>query len=515
MEQNPPPTTTPSWLHQQWQRARGLWARDIILGQVGEGATNVVIGKNNVQINVGGRNLTFPVYLIAAVLIVILGFLVYPIVEPIWWPSQMTGAYRIAIADFGEVTSTGAVRATKRGQAVSKWFFDNLFAEYNSATAVPDLDVARTMEIWHDLRSDIDKNVTFGVMPGRTAAEREAAAARLAARIGAHMVIYGNLVTDGAGLPQLDLAFYLAPTVNDETDALVGPHRLSKPLDLPAAFATDSPDANTTVASLLKVRTDAFFWLTVGLALDIQGRSAEALQLFQQAESMLTAWDERDGKEILYFFMGREELFLGNTTAAEAQFRHALALNAHYARAQIGLGSALLQQARAVAPAQRLQPPNLLLQAIDAYLRGLELAAQGEEPWVIDLANLALAKGYRLLGETYYHLDNGTEAQRFFELARQKANSVIPSLTAAGQYRLVAQAYETVGAANLQAGELWLRTAEPTKARPLLEAAKAAYTTCRAQGRQIFDQVLRELVIARCDQYTVVADALLKQVGEQ
>lgn len=494
---------------------RGLWARDIILGQVGEGATNVVIGKHNVQINVGGRNLTLPIYLIAAALLVILGFLVYPVVEPIWWPTQMTGAYRIAIADFGEVTSTGAVRATTRGQAVSQWFFDNLFAEYSSATAIPDLDVARTMEIWHDLRSDIDKNVTFGVMPGRTAAEREAAAARLAARIGAHMVIYGNLVTDAAGLPQLDLAFYLAPTVNDETDALVGPHRLSKPLALPATFTADNPDANTMVASLLKVRTNAFFWLTVGLALDIQGRSAAALQVFQQAEALLTDWDARDGKEILYFFIGREELFLGDAAAAEVHFRHALALNDSYARAQIGLGSALLQQARAVAPAQRLQPPNLLLQAIDAYVQGLALAAQGGEPWVIDLANLALAKGYRLLGETYYHLDNGPEAQRFFDLARQKANGVIPSLTAAAQYRLVAQAYETVGAANLQAGELWLRAAEPTKARPLLEAAKAAYTTCRAQGRQIFDQVLRDLVIARCDQYAMVADELLRRAGEQ
>ena len=509
-QHEPPPTKSNAWLQQQWQRVRGLWARDIVIGQVGEGATNVVIGKNNVQINVGGRNLSLPIYAIAGALLVILGLLLYPLVEPIWWPTQMTGTYRIAIANFGEIETSGSVRTTARGQAVSKWFFDNLFAEYNTATNLPNLDVARTIEIWHDLRSDIDKNVTFGVIKGRTDAEREAAAAHLAARIGAHMVIYGNLVNDATGLPQLDLAFYLAPNVNDETNALVGPHRLSKPLGLPATFDSDNPDANTTVASLLKTRTDAFFWLTVGLALDIQGRSQEALAVFRQAEANLKAWDEHDGKEILYFFIGREELFLGNTGEAEAQFRHALTLNPTYARAQVGLGSALLQQARAVAPTARLQPPNLLLQALDAYLHGLELAAQSDDPLLVDLANLALAKGYRLLGETYYHLDNLAEARRFFDLTRQKATQIIPSLTAAGQYRLVAQAHETVGAAYLQEGELLAGQQEVVTAKSLLTAAQTAYADCTAQGRQIFDQVLRDQVIERCERFTTVISDLLK-----
>ena len=160
-QHEPPPTKSNAWLQQQWQRVRGLWARDIVIGQVGEGATNVVIGKNNVQINVGGRNLSLPIYAIAGALLVILGLLLYPLVEPIWWPTQMTGTYRIAIANFGEIETSGSVRTTARGQAVSKWFFDNLFAEYNTATNLPNLDVARTIEIWHDLRSDIDKNSVY------------------------------------------------------------------------------------------------------------------------------------------------------------------------------------------------------------------------------------------------------------------------------------------------------------------------------------------------------------------
>ncbi|MEZ4860586.1 MAG: hypothetical protein R3C14_04740 [Caldilineaceae bacterium] len=38
------------WLRRQWLHLRTMRVRDIIIGQVGERATNVIIGKNNVQI---------------------------------------------------------------------------------------------------------------------------------------------------------------------------------------------------------------------------------------------------------------------------------------------------------------------------------------------------------------------------------------------------------------------------------------------------------------------------------
>lgn len=510
-----PSDHNPSWLQRQWERVRHFTARDVIIGQVGDGATNVIIGKNNVQINVGDHNLTLPVYAIALALLVILGVLLYPLVEPVWWPSQMTGTYRIAVANFGEVDSRERLQATERGRVVSKWFFDNLSGEYASTTMDVAQDVAKTIQIWHDLDPTSDKNVTFGVMRGKNATEREAAAAALANRIKAHMVIYGNLVTDEQGFPQLDLAFYLAPTVNDETAAIVGPHRLSKPLDLPATFTIDNPDANTSVASLLQVRTEAFFWLTVALTLDIQGRSAESLAVLRHAETVLTDWREEDGKEILYFFIGREELFLDNMEEAEAQFQHALALNPTYARAQIGLGSARLKQARGVPPAERLQAHSRLLQAVDDHLHGLELAALEGDPLVINLANLALAKSYRLLGETYYHLDQLAEAQQFFALTREKVAPLLAPLQAAGQIRLLAQAYEVQGAAYLQEADL-LRQSDPAQARGLLAAAADAYAACIAQGRQIVDQVLTNEVIGEgCQRYAEITATVLEELESQ
>jgi len=502
---------TQSWLQRQWQRVRALWARDIVIGQVGEGATNVVIGKNNIQINVAGRNLTLPIYLIGATLVLVLGLLLYPLVEPLWNPTQMTGPFRIAVADFGEINEGGNVRATARGAEMSKWFFDNLFGEYQSS----DTDVARTIELWHDLRPDIQKNVRFGIMRGDTAEARRAAAAKLAARVGAHMIIYGNLLTAGE-TPQLALEFYLSPLVNDETAAIVGPHRLGRPIELPTAFGTGSPDANTAVASLLKVRTDAFFWLTIGLTQDILGRSAEALATLRMAESTLTAWSDADGKELLYFFIGRQELFLGNAAAAEENFRHALAINATYARAQVALGSAQLRQARAVAPAARLQAPSLLWAALDSHLKGLSLAATAQEPLVIDLANLALAKTYRLLGETYYQLHKDTQARQFFALTRQKVAQIVEPLKAANQFRLLAQAYEAEGAAALQDGVLLLETNQVAEAKQLLLQAKNAYQHCIDQGRQTVDQVVTTQVIGEgCQKFYGVTEQYLAEVEKE
>jgi tetratricopeptide (TPR) repeat protein len=498
------------WLQRQWQRVRNLWARDIVIGQVGEGATNVVIGKNNVQINIGGRNLTLPIYLIVGTLLVILGILIYPLVNPIWNPTQMTGPFRIALANFGEIDARGQVHATPRGEEMSKWFFDSLFSEYQGSQ----VDVARTIEIWHDLRPDIKKNVTFGVMRGNTVEVRRAAAAKLANRVAAHMIIYGNLVTDG-DRPQLALEFYLSPLINDETAAIVGSHRLGRPITLPAAFSTGSPDANTAVATLLKVRTDAFFWLTVGLIQDILGRSQEALTTFRLAETMLSEWQDEDGKELLYFFIGRQELFLDDVVAAEAAFRHALAINPTYARAQVALGSALWKQAFAVPPTERFQPPNLLLQALDNHVKGLELAAKAQEPLVINLANLALAKTYRLLGETYFHLDQSEQARHFFDISRQKVTQVIEPLKTANQFRLLAQAYEVEGAAYLQEGVLLLEENKLGEAGKLLEQAKIAYQHCVEQGREIVDKVLETEVIGEgCQHYSETTDHYLQQVGK-
>jgi tetratricopeptide (TPR) repeat protein len=331
------------------------------------------------------------------------------------------------------------------------------------------------------------------------------------------MVIYGNLVTD-KGPSGLDLEFYLSPLVNDETASIVGSHRLGTPVPLPVPFDTDRPETNIVVSERLQVRTDALFWLTVGLTQQSLGRSEQALETFRHAEGELADWPAGDGKEILYFFTGREELFLGQSENAEASFRQALAIDPHYARAQVGLGSSFLQRARAVEPEARLEEPKYLAQALEGHRRGLELALMAEDRLVEAVARIALAKSYRLLGETHYFLDAYDEADRLFNLVISEVDLVIPLLADSQQYRLLAQAYEAQGAAYLQQGDILRRQQELEASRARFELAQVAYQKCIDQGDSaFFDEILRGKVIEQgCQRYQDIAHEFLeKSKGEE
>jgi tetratricopeptide (TPR) repeat protein len=505
-----PNSDTQNWLKRQLQRLRDLRRRNVVIAQVGEGARNIVIGTHNIQINIGERNLTLPVLLVPVLLLGILGFLTYPLLEPMWNPAQMTGQFRIAVADFGEMDSRGQVRATEPGRVLSQWLFQALYDEYQQST---DVDLARAVEIWHDSRRDTAQNVRFGIMAGDTPQARRAAAARLAERIQSHMVIYGNLVPDGER-QRLELEFYLSPLVNDETASLVGPHRLGKPIPLPASFDTGQPEVNIVVGETLRVRADALFWLTIGLTQQVLGRSDEALKTFQSAEEKLSAWPESDGKEILYFFIGREELFLKQSESAEASFRRALNLDPDYTRAEVALGSSYRQRAQAISPEKRLEEPKYLEQALDHHRRGLELALAAQEPLMEAAARIALAKSYRLLGETHYVLDSYDEAEPEFEMAIGEANQAIPLLEDTQQYRLLAQAYEVQGAAYLQQGLILRSHSKTSEARGRLELATTAYQACIDQGdKAFFDEILRKTIIEQgCQRYITVARDYLQKV---
>src|SRR3954468_15801177 len=107
----PPPAPTPSlfergilWLRNKRKGAppgqaanAPTTAGDVVIGEVGARARNVIIGKNNLQINVAGRLLTLPIWLILIALVTVAALLSVPFVEPLLFPSQMTAGTNIAI----------------------------------------------------------------------------------------------------------------------------------------------------------------------------------------------------------------------------------------------------------------------------------------------------------------------------------------------------------------------------------------------------------------------------------
>jgi tetratricopeptide (TPR) repeat protein len=439
--------------------------------------------------------LPLPVLLTPLLLLVVLGILVYPRLQPLWYPAPMTGQFRVAVAEFGQVDSRGKVRRTETGRVLSKWLFEGLHNEYQQNA---DAGLTDKIEIWHDSRKDTEQNLKFGVMTGDTAQERRTAAANLADRIKAHMVIYGNLIPAGES-QKLELEFYLSPLVNDEIASIIGPHRLGKPIALPSPFDLDGPEVNIFVDEKLRVRTDALFWLTIGLTQQVLGRSQRALETFQRAEGELADWSEHDGKEMLYFFIGREELFLGQVDDAEASFRRVLDIAPDYARAQVALGSIYQERAARIEPTERFKEPKYVEQALEGHLKGLELALATDEPLIEAVARIALAKTYRLLGETHHHLDEVEQASGFYEQTIAEVDRSMPLLENTKQHRLIAQAYETQGIAYLLQGLILQFQEKRAESQAHLELAQNAYQQCIQQSdKALVDAILSEDIALRC-----------------
>jgi tetratricopeptide (TPR) repeat protein len=237
-----------------------------------------------------------------------------------------------------------------------------------------------------------------------------------------------------------------------------------------------------------------------------------ALNIFKLAEEELEeAWMQADqGMETLYYFVGRETLFLSRDgkaaetarqqaakkglTAAEKTlgqtaeeglasaklyFTRALSCNMNYARAHIGLGNIHFLHAQAQTPEERLAKPELR-QTIEEYKQAL--AAAPEAPGAqIDLkARIGLAMAYRLQGEAHFLLNQDTEANACFELVIQVIDPILGALAATAQYRTLAQAYLTMGRTYTQQAEIQKSQNNVAGSIAYLQKAREVYAQCKA-----------------------------------
>ena len=497
-----------SWLRRLFPRRSVVQDGDTISAQIGEDARNIVVGKNVIQIG----TLQVPFYLaaiIAAGVLIIAGIALFNALWPLLQPvARMSGQFNIAVAQFSEIDTNGREHQTDNGLTLSRWVYDALKTEYATNPALGGLG---SVEIWHDSPGIPGKNTELGIVAGDTAAERATAAGELANKVGAHMVIYG--VVNAADPSGVALEFYIAPELQPETSAIIGQYQLGAPIPIQLPFDTSGPLGNLAVGTNLQTRTTALFYLTAGLTLDLLGRSQAALEILQEAETKLTNWQDGDGKEILYFFIAREALFLARqkvdqepefqalTQAAEEAARRALAIQPAYVRAQVVLGGVYLARAQRLPPVERLLEPSALNLAITAYEQAVALAEQDDDLFLQSVTHLALATALRTQGQTYYLTDELTQANQTFDQATAMLDTVIQPLTGAKQYRLLAQAYQVQGAAYWQQSDVYRQQGDPTGQKERLKQASAAFVGCIEQGEQApFDQILHEEVIAKACQ---------------
>lgn len=354
-EQEPAPqgNENENWLLRQWQRVRALARRDVIIAQVGQGSRNVAVGKNIFQLNVGGRNITPYVLVIALAVLVIAGYFLYPLAEPLWNPWQMRGSLNIAVADFG-LLADGRMEPSSLGADLSAAMYEELVTQYEAIKKSAEADGRRTpvgnVLVWHDTMPSArgEKNVQFGVIEGPSAEERAAAAAALAERINANIVIYGYLTTDQSPEGLVLEFYYNSPTIADQPDTAAGSHRMGAlissgvPLDDPRSESA----AKLQIAPALTLRSGVIFWLTQALSYDFANQPEVALEILQEAERRLVDWPADDGKEILYYFLGRAAHFSREFEEAIRAGETAISFNPDYVNGYALLGLTYMDRAQ-------------------------------------------------------------------------------------------------------------------------------------------------------------------------
>jgi tetratricopeptide (TPR) repeat protein len=482
---------------------------DIVAAYVGEGARDVVIGKNIIKIG----TLVIPTVPVLAILFVVVSALIFVAVNFLG-PAKMDARFNVAVAQVGEVDAEGRMHRSEDGKLLSKWIFDELMAaneKYENSG----------VEIWHDSLSLLEKRVKLGMVSGQTPEARAEAASELASKVDADVVIYGHL-TPHESPAQFVLEFYVKPRVRGEANVTIGRYQLGEPIPIPESFRTDTL-AKEALGTRVANRAGALFWLLLGLREDLLGRSEEALAIFRQTEEELTHWKEQgEGKETLYFFIGRSALFLERYEEAEEALEKALSSNPTHARAHIVLGSVDFRRVQGLLLSHEKQPlePQELEQAIirveqtiEHYQKGVELAQESHEPLIEIIGRLALASAYRFQGQVHFLLQDSVEANHFFDLAIEEVNQVLDPLTEAKQYRILAQAYQNLGAAYTQQAQVLQIQGDVAGSRTRFEAARAAYAGCVEQGEKApEDEILQLDVIADAEQGCQHWDEVVEEI---
>jgi tetratricopeptide (TPR) repeat protein len=473
-----------------------------------------------------------PLMIAAIALVIILGFVSYRVVAPAPSPTppptgtavpsptptatpvpgKMTGAFKVAVAQFGALDENQQVTPNEEAAQLSGWLYQTLEREYRDQLDIPGL------ELWHDSpQLQEEQHVIIGLVEGNDEPARTSAAEAMAHRLNADVVIYGYLAP-GGNPRDLILDFYISPDLefspdlSRDIDPVVGRHRLGSPIPVQLPLSTL---AGLEANERLSVRTKALAWLTIGLAFDLVNPT-RALEIFHQAEERLQDWPDEhgSGKEILYFFIGQEELLLGNDDSAEDYFRKALAIEPQYARSLIGLGSVFFNRSQKLSPAERLNT-DFIQQAIENFDQARQAAPDSPWPPTEEIALTALGLAYRLQGETFNALDRFDESDQAFDQAADVLNQAIALLETGNQPRFLAHAYLSLGATYQAQANLRLRQGQTDDGVAFLTRALASYQQCIAQANAApLDKVLTQYYVdERCKPYQAQVQKDLVSLG--
>jgi tetratricopeptide (TPR) repeat protein len=368
---------------------------------------------------------------------------------------------------------------------------------------------------------------------GDTVEIRRKDALKVAERINAHVVIYGNIDSQGNFIPE----FYVKPQLEHDVDAITGGYQLG---DTPIQL---DPSNATATADKLATRANALFWLVVGVDYIVRGDTTKAFGALDLAQKEFVQMGSHEGEELLYFFRGQAQLFqardaIGNRCTldkvkpyldeAENNLRQALTLDPRFLRAQVALSGVYQLRALCVPSATRLTSKEMA-QAIAEAQRSLELAPQSEDHVTAEgRAVYQMGVVYNLLGSTYLELGRAALKEGKVDLAKQQfaeadrnfdagIAQVQQSREAMSQadnpQRAQAQVYRALGNATAQKAILRQEQHQTNDLATLYTTANQYYQQCIDQGKanqhdKVLGRIIGEATVGCAPRATFVQNAL-------
>ncbi len=234
----------------------------------------------------------------------------------------------------------------------------------------------------------------------------EAEASRLAERIHADLVIYGNVIVDKDTV-RLYPSFHVADSYRADLSEVTGLHKFSEVILYPTGGPLAAKTGLEQRSMILVDFTKALVYTRIG---QYQLAGATIQQAIQEGDQ----YGQFNGKEALYLLAARIARLGNYDTAAENYADQALQINPYYGRAYIAKGNIAYNQGN-------LYAANLY------YSRAAVLRNQPFGAYVTEKANLGLAN---TCAEQYKGITPGQarqtqDAKRLVECAQQGFSAVI------------------------------------------------------------------------------------------
>jgi tetratricopeptide (TPR) repeat protein len=203
--------------------------------------------------------------------------------------------------------------------------------------------------------------VSFDIAPppplrpveGEGAAERSAAAERLAKDVGAQLIVYGDVrITPDRTV--VTPRFYLSGRALGDADELIGSHRLGAGAAI--AGANDSVAARIEARRLLAARTRTLSDFVVGLSYFDRQEYDTATRWFRRAKSTAAG---PEASEVIFLFLGHAAGRSGALLRAQRFYEKALDAEPEYARARFGIAEVQYQRSHGGCAPGRIDPDGL------------------------------------------------------------------------------------------------------------------------------------------------------------